>query len=142
MAKIHNYKHRIYYQDTDAGGVTYHARYANFAERARCEFLRENGKSVITLEKQDGIILVVRKLNLEYLQPAYLDEEITIKSFITEIGGASFIMQQDFYRDNDKLVSAKLVLVAVANKNGNFKPNPIPPSLKDILTHYHHKDVV
>ncbi len=140
MSKIHHYKLRIYYQDTDAGGVTYHARYANFAERARCEFLRDNGKSVVLLEEQEGIILVVRKLNLEFLQPAYLDEEITIKSFVNHIGGASFIMTQDFYRNNDKLVSVEVVLVAVANKNGNFKPNPLPSSLQDILTHYHHKD--
>lgn len=138
MAKIHHYKLRVYYQDTDAGGVVYHARYANFAERARCEFLRDNGKSIIECQEKEGIILVVRKLNLEFLQPAYLDEEITIHSFITHIGGASFTMQQDFLRNNDKLVSGKILLVAVANKNGNFKTNPIPQSLKDILTPYHH----
>ncbi len=140
MTEIHIHKLRIYYQDTDAGGVTYHARYANFAERARCELLRDNGESIIDCQEKYGIILVVKKLNLEFLQPAYLDEEIAIHSFVKHIGGASFIMQQDIFRENDKLVSAEVLLVAVANKNGIFKPNPIPESLKAILTHYKHEE--
>ncbi len=132
----HIYNMRVYYQDTDAGGVVYHGRYANFAERARCEFLRENGQSVIDLEKNYFIIFVVKKMDFDFMKPAYLDDELTIKSYVVHIGKASFTMRQEIYCKDDKLVLANIVLVCVSGYKGIFKPQILPVSVKAILASY------
>ncbi len=95
---------RVYYQDTDAGGIVYHANYLNFAERARAEALRAMGVPHVQMVSQFGVMFVVRRMKIDYQRPARLDDEIRIETRVIEVGGASATLQQDFWRDNDSLV--------------------------------------
>ncbi|MCB1784305.1 MAG: YbgC/FadM family acyl-CoA thioesterase [Alphaproteobacteria bacterium] len=89
---------RIYYEDTDAGGVVYHANYLKFAERGRTEFLRATGFENRKLSEDEGIIFVVRHIDIHYLKPAFLDDSLIMVSTIKEIKNSSFIMNQRVYR--------------------------------------------
>ncbi len=94
---------RVYYQDTDAGGIVYHANYLCFAERARTEALRAMGIPHAEMVKDHGVMFVVRRINLDYQRPARLDDELTIETRIVEVGGASATLRQTFRRDSDSL---------------------------------------
>lgn len=120
---MHQTNIRIYYEDTDAGGVVYYANYLKFAERARTEWLRGLGfdQSQLLLERDTAF--VVRHATLDIKQPARLDDLLTITTEISDIGGASISMQQSIARGDVLLanVSVKLAIVSAA-----FKPKRIP----------------
>ena len=103
MSSIFEYRLRVYYQDTDAGGIVYHANYLNFAERARTEALRAMGVPHVEMVRQFGVMFVVRRLQIDYQRPARLDEEIRIETRVIAVGGASATLRQDFWRDSDSL---------------------------------------
>ena len=103
MSEIFVYTLRVYYQDTDAGGIVYHANYLNFGERARAEALREMGVPHVEMVRQFGVMFVVRRLQIDYQRPARLDEEIRIETRVIGAGGASATLRQDFWRDSDSL---------------------------------------
>src|SRR4051812_48817224 len=95
---------RVYYEDTDAGGVVYHARYLAFAERGRTEMLRAAGYEHAPLLKEGGIAFAVVAININYKGPAKLDDLLTVKTQLAKVGGASMEMQQDIYRE-DQLIT-------------------------------------
>jgi acyl-CoA thioester hydrolase len=99
----HSYELRVYYQDTDAGGIVYHANYLAFAERARTEMLRTIGAPHAQMVTEHGVMFVVRRINLHYQRPARIDEVIRIDTRIVEVGGASVTLRQHFWRDTDSL---------------------------------------
>ncbi|WP_298225338.1 YbgC/FadM family acyl-CoA thioesterase [Acidocella sp.] len=100
---IYRYTTRIYYQDTDAGGVVYHANYLSIAERARTEALREMGAPHAEMVVRFGVLFVVHRVSLLYQRPARIDELITIETEFSELRGASVTLRQEFLRDNDSL---------------------------------------
>ncbi len=104
MTKAHVYNLRVYYQDTDAGGIVYHANYLNFGERARAEALRAMGVPHVEMVRQFGVMFVVRRIKIDYQRPARLDDEIRIETRVIEVGGASATLRQDFSRDSESLV--------------------------------------
>src|ERR1700683_5638416 len=91
----HRYAIRVYYEDTDAGGVVYHASYLRFAERARTEALRDLGIPHADLVARFGLMLVVRRIKVDYLRPARLDESLTVMTEPLEVGGASVVVRQE-----------------------------------------------
>lgn len=105
---------RIYYEDTDAGGVVYHANYLGYFERARTEFLRDLGLSVKELHEAGSIFPVVR-LEIDYRAPAVLDDLLHIETEVVEVGRTSFTLGQRVRRacDNKLLVEGKVTLVCV-----------------------------
>jgi len=116
--------YRIYYEDTDAGSVVYYANYLKFFERARTEFLRSLNISQSTLIKESGLIFVVRKCEIEYKNPARLDDLVTIKTVISEIGITSIKMHQEmFFRE--KLLNILNVEIVCVDSN-SMKPKKIP----------------
>ncbi len=106
---------RIYYEDTDAGGVVYHANYLGFFERARTEFFRLRGLSVKQLH-DDGFIFPVVRVEVDFKAPAVLDDLLRIDTTLLETGRTSFTLQQQVIRQEDEklLVAAKITLVCVA----------------------------
>lgn len=120
---------RIYYQDTDAGGVVYHASYVNFMERARTEWLRSFGYSSAELMKVLGVMFVVRSLKLDYLKPALLDDLLTVSAQLKDIGRSRVTLHQTMSRGDEKLVDAEIHLVCVSVEN--FKPVSVPDVLRD-----------
>lgn len=119
---------RVYYQDTDTGGVVYHATYLNFMERARYEWLREMGFPVNSLIQDHKIIFMVRSLNIEYFKPALLDDLLHVTVQVTEIGRSRITLFQQVLRDHVMLVSA--VIHAVCVGVDNLKPVGVPMPLR------------
>ncbi len=121
---------RVYFQDTDAGGVVYHASYVNFLERARTEWLRERyGYSNGGLMKEFGVAFVVRSLKLDYLKPALLDDLLSVTAQIKETGRSRVVLLQNVMRGKEMLVEAEIHLVCVAMDN--FKPVSVPEVLRE-----------
>lgn len=107
---IYTYKSRIYYQDTDAGGIVYHANYLSIAERARTEALREMGAPHAEMVATYGVMFVVHRVNLLYQRPARIDELVTVETRFGELGGASVTLRQKFLRDSDSLAMLEVGL--------------------------------
>ena len=107
---IYRYTTRVYYQDTDAGGIVYHANYLSIAERARTEALREMGAPHAEMVARYGVLFVVHRVNLLYQRPARIDELVTVKTEFTELRGASVTLRQKFLRDSDSLAVLELGL--------------------------------
>lgn len=130
---IHTMDFRIYYQDTDAGGIVYHSNYLNYAERARSEFLRAVGLPVGELLKRD-VAFVIKKAELTYKAPARLEELLTVHTKIGDIGGASMVMYQTIKRGETALVDIILQVVFVNPKT--MAPIRIPTDLKEKFALY------
>ena len=120
---------RVYFQDTDAGGVVYHASYVNFMERARTEWLRSYGFTNAGLMKELGVVFVVRSLKLDYLKPALLDDLLTVSAQLKEIGRSRVTLHQTMMRGEEKLVEAEIHLVSVSLDT--FKPVSVPEVLRE-----------
>ena len=123
---MHNLPIRIYYENTDAGGVVYHAQYLNFFERARTEFLRSLSFSQESLLR-DKIAFVVKKIEIDYKIPARLDDLLNVETNIIDIKKASILFQQKLLKDNLCLSEAK-VLVACVDLN-RMKPIAVPQEI-------------
>jgi len=122
---------RVYFQDTDAGGVVYHASYVNFMERARTEWLRTHGYSNAGLMKEFGVVFVVRSLKLDYLKPALLDDLLNVTAQIKEIGRSRLNLLQSVLRGDEVLTEAEVHLVCVSLEG--FKPVSVPEVLRQRL---------
>ena len=120
------HKIKVYYEDTDSGGVVYYANYLKFLERARTEALYSIGFSNKKVEQQFGSLIIVKSCNIEYKKPTYLENELTIRSFVKSITKTSFFMNQIISKDDEIIVEAKIHLVFI-NKNG--KPVKIPEEI-------------
>jgi len=123
---------RVYYEDTDAGGVVYHARYLGFLERARTEFFRTRGVSVGDLASRGSLFPVVR-LEIDYRAPAVLDDLVRVTTEVLDAGKTSFTLGQQVVRsvDGKLLVSAKVTLVCVGP---GMKPRRLPEELVTLLS--------
>ena len=120
------HKLKVYYEDTDAGGIVYYANYLKFLERARTEALFTLGFTNKKIKKDFGSLIMVKSCNIEYKKPAHLEEELNIRSFVKSITKTSFFMNQFISRGEDIIVEAKVHLVFVNNKG---KPMRIPGTL-------------
>ena len=126
MHENFSHKLKVYYEDTDAGGVVYYANYLNFLERARTEALVSLGFSNKKIKDEFGALIIVKSCSIDYKKSAYLEDELSIRSFVKSITKTSFFMNQFISRGEDVIVEAKVHLVFVNNKS---KPMRIPRSL-------------
>jgi acyl-CoA thioester hydrolase len=124
MQTPHRHTLRIYYQDTDAGGIVYHANYLAFAERARTEALRALGLPHTEMLAKHGVMFVVRRAVLDYQRPARLDDELVIETRIAHVGGASATLRQEFWRDSDSLAVLEVFLGCVRPGDGRAARMP------------------
>ena len=122
---------RIYYEDTDAGGVVYHANYLNYFERARTEFLRERGLSVGELHAR-GFIFPVVRVEVDFRAPARHDDLLRVETCVLEIGKTAFVLGQQVLRaiDGKLLVDGKVTLVCVSP---GMKAKRLPAELLQVL---------
>ena len=132
---------RVYFEDTDAGGVVYHGNYLKFAERARTELMRAAGFDHSALAKDYGVLIVVRHCAMEFVAPARLDDALEVRSQVTPIGGASLTIRQEIFRQmtatngdaaglDQLLVVVELRLACVST---DLRPARLPPVLKQAL---------
>jgi len=115
---------RVYYEDTDAGGIVYHARYLAFAERARTEALRDAGVPHAELAARHGLSFVVRRAEIVYLRPARLDDEIVVATGPWAMGGASVNVHQRFEAAGRDVAALDIKLACVRQADG--RPARIP----------------
>lgn len=123
---------RIYYDDTDAGGVVYHANYLRYLERGRTEYLRDRGLSVQVMH-DEGIIFPVVAIEINYRSPARLDDLLEVETGILAVKNSSFVAEQKVFRKEDGrlLVEAKVTLACVGEE---MRARRLPPELRELLT--------
>ena len=120
------HKVKVYYEDTDSGGVVYYANYLKFLERARSEALVSIGFSNKRIKDEFKSLIIVKSCNIDYIKSVYLEDELSIRSFVKSITKTSFFMNQIITRNEDLIVEAKIHLVFV-NENG--KPIRVPENI-------------
>jgi acyl-CoA thioester hydrolase len=114
---------RIYYEDTDAGGIVYYARYLQYAERARTEILRLAGIEQSELRRRHDVMFAVRRCTVDYRKPAHLDDLIEVRSRLTGLRGAKLSAEQGIWRASEELVRLAVEIAAV---RGDGRPTRIP----------------
>ena len=120
------HKIKVYYEDTDSGGVVYYANYLKFLERARTEALFSIGYSNKKIQDQFKSLIIVKSCNIEYKKSAYLEDELKVRSFVKSISKTSFFMNQIITKVEDIIVEAQVHLVFVNNEG---KPVKIPEEI-------------
>ena len=120
------HKLKVYYEDTDSGGVVYYANYLKFLERARTEALFSIGFSNKKIQEEFDALIIVKSCNIEYKKSAFLEDELTIRSFVKSITKTSFFMNQIITKGDDTIVEAQVHLVFV---NDLGKPVKIPDEI-------------
>ena len=126
MHKNFYHKLKVYYEDTDAGGVVYYANYLKFLERARTEALVDLGFTNKKIKDDFGALIIVKSCNIDYKKSAFLEDELIIVSFITSFSKTSFTMRQNIFKNDKEIVIAKIHLVFV---NMDGKPIKTPESI-------------
>ena len=126
-----NFCYRIYFEDTDSGGIVYYANYLKFYERARTDYLRMNEIYQKELSLTQKIGFVVRKIEVEYLSPACLDDKISVSVKFLEVSNVKVKIYQEIKIDNKVISTAKVDLVCI-NTN-SIKPTKIPEHIKNIF---------
>ena len=127
------HKIKVYYEDTDAGGIVYYANYLKYLERARTEALSTIGLSNLQIKDKFGAFIIVKSCNINYKKSAYLEDELSIRSFVKSITKTSFIMNQIITKDENIIADAKIHLVFVNDKS---KPVKVPDLIFDNFKPY------
>ena len=122
---IYRWPIRVYYEDTDAGGVVYHANYLKFFERARCEALRTLGFELDELRERENLLFVVRAMEVDFMRPARFNESLCVTTEIEQIKSVSMIFKQAVVRGEDEVLCKASVKVACLTAD-SFRPKPIP----------------
>ena len=127
---MYQFKTKVYYEDTDSGGVVYYANYLKFIERARTNLIQELGFSLKSLSKKYDCHFVVKNIHCNYIQSAKLEDELSIQTKFIDIKKASFELEQNIYKDNKVIFKSKVLMV---NINSAGKPIKIPDSLSSVI---------
>jgi acyl-CoA thioester hydrolase len=128
---IHRFPFRVYYEDTDAGGVVYHANYLRFAERARTEALRDAGIPHAEMVERCNVMFMVHRVEIDYVRPASLDDLLVAETETLDVGGASVVLRQVVRGPNGICASLRIKLACVAI--GGNRPARIPPRWREAL---------
>ncbi len=131
--KVHRHPARVYYEDTDAGGIVYHANYLNFAERGRTEALRDLGVPHAEMSALHGLFFMVRRIKVDYLAAARLDDSLVVETTTLAVGGATVDLRQDVVRAEDGLLLARLELQLVCGRISDQRPARIPPRWREAM---------
>ena len=124
------YTFKIYYEDTDSGGVVYYANYLKFIERARTEMINELGFTLTTLLKDYDRLFLVKKIECDYIEPCKLEDRLNIQSKVLVLKNASFELEQNILKQNKIIFRSKIVMVCV---NSQGAPSKIPNELHSLM---------
>ena len=124
---------KVYYEDTDAGGVVYYANYLKYLERARTEALAKIGLSNLQIKEKFGALIIVKSCNIEYKKSAHLEDQLSIRSFVKSVTKTSFLMNQFITNDKTPIVEAQVHLVFINEKG---KPVKVPDIIFDNFKPY------
>ena len=129
---------RVYWEDTDAGGVVYHAQYLAFLERARSEWLRAGGRDQERMRREHDLVFAVRAMQVDFRAPARLDDELVATAALRECRNASMVFAQEVRRGDKLLLSATVRIAVLAAST--FRPRPLPEALYDELKALEERD--
>ena len=124
---IYHFPVRVYYEDTDFGGIVYYANYLKYIERARSDWVRAQGVDQRRMKDDLGVVFAVRRVEADYLAPAYFDDALDVRTEFVKWGTAKVEIRQEVWRDETKLFSALVTLVAIGE---NGWPTRIPADLR------------
>jgi len=133
VGRTHHFPVRVYFADTDAAGIVYHATYFAFAERARTEMMRLAGFDHVDLRERLGLLLAVRSCEADYVRPARLDDLLEVRTTVDELGGASMRLRQDVWRGAEEIARMGIRLVCIGPDG---KPARLPDDLYDRVRTY------
>lgn len=122
---------RIYYEDTDSGGVVYHSNYLNFMERARTEWLRSLKINQQILKKELNLLFVVHQINIKFIKPAIFNDLIDVETALKHLTSVRVKLEQHIKRNHDLLITASVVIVGANART--FKPVRIPEQIKSLM---------
>ena len=122
---------RVYFEDTDSGGVVYHTNYLKFMERARTEWLRKLGLNQIKLKQEDKVMFVVRKIDIQYKIPARFNDELIIETDCVKSTDYSIMLEQNILRDKQTITEGSVEIVCI--NSDLFKPVRIPKMAKQLM---------
>ena len=124
---VHRFSFRVYYEDTDFGGLVYYANYLKFIERARSEWVRGLGIDQRRLKSDQGVVFGVSHLEAEYLMPAQFDDFLEVRTHVESLSAARLLLTQDVCRDEDLFFQARVTLVAIS---ASGKPTRLPAEIR------------
>ncbi|HEL4259723.1 tol-pal system-associated acyl-CoA thioesterase [Stenotrophomonas maltophilia] len=127
---------RIYWEDTDAGGVVYHARYVAFMERARTEWMRALGYGQERMRSEHGMVFAVRAMQMDFIRPARLDDLLQVSATLVQLKKASMVFDQRIERDGELLLSAQVRIAALDAVS--FRPRGMDDAVLAVLQPYLH----
>ncbi|APO94752.1 tol-pal system-associated acyl-CoA thioesterase [Xanthomonas vesicatoria] len=122
---------RVYWEDTDAGGVVYHARYVAFMERARTEWMRAAGYGQDLMRQDHGLVFAVRSMQLDFLKPARLDDALSVSAVLLKCRRASLLFAQSVRREGEVLLTAEVRIAALGTSD--FRPRGMDDAVYDVL---------
>jgi len=125
---VYSFPVRVYFENTDAGGVVYHSEYLKFLERARTEWLRHLGFDHQALARDHRVVFVVTSAAIEFARPARLDDTVAVSVRLESLGKVRCVFAQEIRREDDVLVKAKVTVACVTGES--FKPLEIPEALR------------
>ena len=120
---------KVYYEDTDSGGVVYYANYLKFIERARTNLIQELGFSLKDLKENHDCLFIVRKVNCDYLHSAKLEDDLVVHSKFLEINNASFQLEQNIIKNDQTIFTSQILMVCISSDG---RPKKIPQQLKSL----------
>ncbi|SLN19861.1 Acyl-CoA thioester hydrolase YbgC [Roseovarius albus] len=126
----HKFPIRVYYEDTDMGGIVYYANYLKFIERARSDWVRHMGVDQVQMMEEDGVIFAVRRVEADFHAPAGFDDELVVVTKTVAVTGARLIVDQQVFRDDELLFSAQVTIVCIAETG---QPARLPANIRLIL---------
>lgn len=110
---VHEFSVRVYYEDTDMGGIVYYANYLRYIERARSDWVRTLGVDQNAMREGDGVVFVVRRIEADYLKPAKFDDALLVRTVVKAVTGVRLILSQEVVRGADLLFRAEVTVVCI-----------------------------
>ena len=131
VGRIHHWPIRIYYEDTDSGGVVYHSNYLKFMERARTEWLRDFEINQKVLKDNLNLMFVVNEIDIKFMKPAMFNDEIEVQTKLEKMGSVKIELEQKIFRSSELLIKSRVVIASV--NSVSIKPMRIPNEIKLLM---------
>jgi acyl-CoA thioester hydrolase len=131
VAPVHHWPIRIYYEDTDSGGVVYHSNYLKYMERARTEWLRDFKVDQKALKDTLNLMFVVHEIDIKFIRPAVFNDEIEVQTKLDKLGSVKIELEQKIFRSSELLIESRVVVASV--NSISMKPMRIPNEIKLLM---------
>lgn len=125
----HHFAVRVFYEDTDMGGIVYHANFLKFIERGRSDWVAQMGIDQLALRDAEGVVFAVRRVDAQFERPAVYGDELNVVTRVTTVSGAKLVMQQDVMRQDERLFSAEVTVVCMTLEG---RPIRLPDRIRQL----------